>query len=104
MRKQRNESSVLLRRADVMSFMAEVFGILSFIPTGAAVMWVFGDLLTGAVWFSAGATLMVCAWICHRESDKALSAAVMRGKTISPAQIRHCMKSTSAVTAAAKRK
>lgn len=91
MRRQNNEVSALRRRADRLQVMSETLGILSFIPTMASVLWAFGDLLTGAVWFSAGAVLMVCAWILHREADKLSTAAYMRGKVIPPEVIRICM-------------
>ena len=101
MRKSWNEVSVLLRRADRLEFVSEAVGILSFIPLGGSAFWLPADIYTFGVWLSCGAVLAVCAWLIHREADKLLCAALMRGKVISPEIIRLCMKKAPAVSAEA---
>lgn len=91
-RKSGNEVSVLMRRADRLGFVSEAVGILSFVPLGGAAFWLPADIYTFVVWLSCGAVLAVCAWLIHREADKLLCAALMRGKVIPPEVIRLCMK------------
>lgn len=91
MRRQNNEVSALLRRADRLEFVSECVGMMSFFPTCGGALWAFGDLLTGAVWFAAGTVLAACAYLLHREADKLYTAAYLRGRVISPEVIRICM-------------
>lgn len=101
MRKSGNEVSALLRRADRLEFVSEAVGILSFIPLGGSAFWLPADIYTFGVWLSCGAVLAVCAWLIHREADKLLCAALMRGKVIPPEVIRLCMKKAPAESAPA---
>lgn len=84
-----NRCSAQIRRAEMLDVAAEAVGIFVMIPLGPGILYTAALRLEGILWLSIAFMIGLSAWLLHRIAERSYTAAIRRGRVISPTEMRY---------------